>query len=51
VVADFVLSSSSKNELYAMQAAFDVAVGFIWQMVAGDMSVVMNKLNSQKLID
>jgi PTH1 family peptidyl-tRNA hydrolase len=46
VVADYVLSSPSKNEWDLMLSAFDRAGGYVSQMVAGDMSVVMNKLNS-----
>ncbi len=47
VVADFVLSSPSKNEWSLMLLAFDLAASYVDQMVAGDMSVVMNKLNSK----
>jgi PTH1 family peptidyl-tRNA hydrolase len=46
-VADFVLSNPSKNELDLMLSAFDFAGSYVAQMVAGDMSVVMNKLNSR----
>ena len=46
VVADFVLSSPSKNEWSLMMSAFDLAASYVGQMVAGDMSAVMNKLNS-----
>ncbi|MFA6162816.1 MAG: aminoacyl-tRNA hydrolase [Methylobacter sp.] len=45
-VADFVLSSPSKNERESMQSAFDLASGYIGRMISGDMSAVMNKLNS-----
>lgn len=45
-VVDFVLSSPSKNEWESMLSAFDLASGYIGQMISGDMSVVMNKLNS-----
>ena len=45
-VADFVLSSPSKNEWESMRSAFDLASGYIGQMISGDMSAVMNKLNS-----
>ena len=47
VVADFVLSNPSKNDWELMLAAFDFAVSYIDQMVAGDMAAVMNKLNSR----
>jgi peptidyl-tRNA hydrolase, PTH1 family len=46
VVADYVLSSPSKNEWDLMLSAFDRAGGYVPQMIVGDMSVVMNKLNS-----
>ncbi|WP_340121076.1 aminoacyl-tRNA hydrolase [Methylobacter svalbardensis] len=46
VVADFVLSNPSKNELNSILSAFDLARSYMGQMIAGDMSVVMNKLNS-----
>ncbi|MGZ4970491.1 MAG: aminoacyl-tRNA hydrolase [Methylobacter sp.] len=47
-IADFVLSDPSKNEWALMLSAFDFAAGYLEQMVVGDMSVVMNKLNSSK---
>jgi len=46
VVADYVLSMPSKSELQLLSEAFDVSYGFVNQMVAGDVSVVMNKLNA-----
>ena len=45
VVADFVLSSPSKQEWELMVSAFDLSRSFIDQMVAGDMVAVMSKLN------
>lgn len=45
-VVDFVLSSPSKNEWELMLQSFDFSSAFIKQMVTGDMSVVMNKLNA-----
>jgi PTH1 family peptidyl-tRNA hydrolase len=45
VVADFVLSSPSKQEWELLVGAFDLSRSFIDQMVAGDMAVVMSKLN------
>ncbi len=48
VVADFVLSGPSKVEWELMLSAFELADGYVAQMVAGDMSVAMNKLNSVK---
>ena len=45
VVADFVLSSPSKEEWKLLVDAFDFSRNYIGQMVAGDMSAVMNKLN------
>ena len=44
--ADFVLSPPSKAELGLILSAFDSANGFMRQMVAGEMSTVMNKLNA-----
>ncbi len=46
-VADFVLSNPSISERDSMLAAFDLAVSYIAQMVVGDMSAVMSKLNSE----
>ena len=46
VVADFVLSSPSKQEWELLVNAFDMSRSFIGQMVTGDMAAVMNKLNS-----
>jgi PTH1 family peptidyl-tRNA hydrolase len=46
VVADFVLSNPSKIEWDLMLSAFDIAESCVAQMVAGDMSAAMNKLNS-----
>jgi PTH1 family peptidyl-tRNA hydrolase len=45
VVADFVLSSPSKQEWGLLVEAFDLSRSFIDQMVAGDMAAVMSKLN------
>ena len=45
VVADFVLSSPSKQEWELLVGAFDLSRSFIDQMVAGDMAAVMSKLN------
>lgn len=47
-VVDFVLSSSSKDEFKLMMSAFDLAAGYVGEMVVDNMEVVMNKLNSQK---
>jgi len=46
VVADYVLSMPSKSELQLLYEAFDMSYGFVNQMIVGDMSVVMNKLNA-----
>jgi peptidyl-tRNA hydrolase, PTH1 family len=48
VVADFVLSPPTKNEFELLLIAFDLSREFIPQMVNGDMTVVMNALNSTK---
>ncbi len=45
-VADFVLSVPAKSEWDSMLSAFDLAGEYVAQMVVGDMSAVMNKLNS-----
>jgi PTH1 family peptidyl-tRNA hydrolase len=47
VVADYVLSNPSKSEWEVIFPAFDLATGCLEQMVVGNMSVVMNKLNSK----
>jgi PTH1 family peptidyl-tRNA hydrolase len=46
VVADFVLSEPSKIEWGVMNAAFDVAMGFVPEIVAGNLSAAMNKINT-----
>jgi peptidyl-tRNA hydrolase, PTH1 family len=50
VVADFVLSSPSKQEWELLVRAFDMSRGFIDQMVVGDMAAVMSKLNYLTLV-
>ncbi|WP_394754348.1 aminoacyl-tRNA hydrolase [Crenothrix sp.] len=45
VLADFVLSEPSKTEWIAMNMAFDVAMGFIPEIIAGNLSAAMNKMN------
>ncbi len=47
VVADFVLSEPSRSECLAMDKAFDAAMGFISEIVAGDIASVMNKINTR----
>lgn len=47
VVADFVLSNPSKIEWDLILSAFDFVGGFVNQIVMGDISAVMNKLNSK----
>jgi len=46
-VADYVLSTPSKNDWKLILSAFDFAASYIEQIVTGDMAVVMNKLNSK----
>lgn len=46
VVADYVLSNPSKQEWDALLSAFGFVGSYINQMIVGDMSSVMNKLNS-----
>jgi PTH1 family peptidyl-tRNA hydrolase len=48
IVADFVLSSPPKSEFELLQAAFDLSRSYIIQMVNGDMTAVMNLINSTK---
>jgi peptidyl-tRNA hydrolase, PTH1 family len=48
VVTDFVLSPPSKSEFELLLAAFDLSKSYISQMVNGDITVVMNSLNSLK---
>lgn len=50
-VADFVLSDPSKRECELMSSVFDLAAGYVLQMVVGDTSTIINKLNSSKKID
>jgi PTH1 family peptidyl-tRNA hydrolase len=47
-VADFVLSSPSKDEWDLMLSAFEFAGDYVGQMIVDDMSTVINKLNSGK---
>jgi peptidyl-tRNA hydrolase, PTH1 family len=44
-VADYVLSAPSKNDLQQILLAIECAKGFIDQIITGDISAVMNKLN------
>ena len=46
VVADFVLSAPSKSEYELIGNACDLGRDYLEQMVVGDMSIVMNKLNT-----
>jgi PTH1 family peptidyl-tRNA hydrolase len=48
VVADFVLSSPPKSEFELLQTAFDSSRDYIPQMVNGDMTAVMNLINTAK---
>ena len=45
-VADFVLSSPSREERELLVNAIDLSRNYVGQMVAGDMDAVMKKLNS-----
>ncbi len=45
-VADFVLSAPTEQEWKLLLNAFDMSRGLMGQMVAGDMSSVMNRLNA-----
>jgi PTH1 family peptidyl-tRNA hydrolase len=46
MVADFVLSSPSKNDWDLMKAGFDLIRGVFVQIIDGNVAVVMNKLNA-----
>ncbi|MDP2904622.1 MAG: aminoacyl-tRNA hydrolase [Methylovulum sp.] len=46
VVADYVLSVPSKSELQLLGDVFDLSVGFVDQMIVGDMETVMARLNA-----
>jgi PTH1 family peptidyl-tRNA hydrolase len=46
VVADYVLSVPSKNDSQLIQAAIGHGLGFIDQIIAGDIAAAINKLNS-----
>ncbi len=46
-VADFVLSVPSKSEWNSMLSAFELASSYVEQIVGGDISEVMSKLNSR----
>lgn len=46
VFADYVLSAPSKHDLQLIVAAIDQAKEFIDQIIAGDITVVMNKMNT-----
>ncbi|SJM96438.1 aminoacyl-tRNA hydrolase [Crenothrix polyspora] len=46
VVADFVLSEPSKGDWNMIDTTFDVAISFMPEIVAGNLSAVMNKMNT-----
>ncbi len=46
-VADFVLANPSKSEWDLVLLAFDLVRDYMGQIVAGDMSAAMNKLNAR----
>jgi peptidyl-tRNA hydrolase, PTH1 family len=46
VVADYVLSEPSKSDWTAIDAAFDDVMRYMPDIVANDIAVVMNKINS-----
>jgi len=46
VVADFVLSSPSRQEADLLDAAIKAGLGFVPQLVAGEIDTVMNKINT-----
>ena len=46
VVADYVLSEPSKSDWLAINAGFDGVMGYMPDIVAGNVAAVMNKINS-----
>lgn len=46
IVAEYVLSEPSKNECAEMDVAFDMAMGFMPEIVVGNLSAAMNKMNT-----
>ncbi len=46
VVADYVLSVPSKSEFYQLDNAFELGMGFMDKIIAGEFNYVMTKLNS-----
>jgi len=46
VVADYVLSAPSKAESQLLADAFDKTLGLMGQIISGDTTAVMNKLNT-----
>ncbi len=46
IVADFVLSAPSKAEFTEISKALNIGLGYMPSMMAGDLSLVMNKINS-----
>lgn len=46
VVADFVLSEPSVNEKIAVNVVFDRVMALVPEMLSGNLSVVMNKINA-----
>ena len=46
VVADYVLSVPSKSEIYQLNNAFELGLGVVDKVIAGEFDYVMAKLNS-----
>jgi PTH1 family peptidyl-tRNA hydrolase len=51
VVADYVLSSPSKSDWDVVLSGIDAVARYVKRFTEEDMSILMNKLNSQKFID
>jgi PTH1 family peptidyl-tRNA hydrolase len=46
VVADYVLSAPDKKDWQLIESAFTKSLGYLEQMLSGDMATVMNQLNA-----
>ncbi|MCX7101625.1 MAG: aminoacyl-tRNA hydrolase [Methylobacter sp.] len=51
LVSDYVLSDNSQKEMNVLSLLFDIGSGCVEAMALQEMSIVMNKMNSHKIID
>ena len=51
LVSDYVLSENSQKEMNVLSSLFDIGLGCVEEMALQEMSIVMNKMNSHKIID